>query len=826
MVLALRLRSLAWSLWRYLVIANLSLLVRRALALAILAATLGAGFIAVLPAPARAACFDCTPKPGNQAPTASFTFSPASPGAGGPLTFNGSASNDNDDGGGIATYHWDFGDGSTAVTSATPTTTHTYASPGAYTATLTVTDNDAGSTSGGAKTGTTSHQVTVHTTPIASVTGSRLTFSAVDGGGADTITASYRNDSVCPPLGACTSIVGAISLTDSADAVRAGDGCSQTADAHTVSCDATYVACFLMCPGGPSTMFPKLSEVRVEAKDGADHVDLSGLPSAIVVPGGSTSLSSVIDGGPGDDTIVGGGSTSTIDYGSRTAAVTVDLGAHTGGQAGEHDSLTGIQNIRGGSGADVLSGDDGDNAIDGGAGADHVNGAGGTDTADYSSRQNAVTVTLANGSGTGGESGEGDVLSGIDSVAGGAGDDTITTRDSSGNNVSCGAGVDHVRPDKHDAVNSDCDHIDPFEVTAPTLSGTTRDGETLTADPGTWGGSPLISYQWRRCASGACSDIPGATGQSYTLGHDDVGKTDFVHVSATNDSGSDGADSDHTSVVAPAPPLNTSPPVVSGTLIEGQTLTTTDGAWSGSPATYSYHWRRCDADGAGCVDIPGATSHTYTLVHDDALHRIRAHVTATNAAATGGVSVDSAATSAIQGAPPAPGGTGSPSSSGSSGGSAGSVGAGAPSSQGGSGSSASSSGPGPSGAGSPSLVADTTAPTVTVAVVPKQKRSAVLKKGLKLSISCSEACSFTIQGLLDRKTAARLHIVAASKAPVILAAASGHTTARGKTVFVLRLSKKAKAAFTKLGSVRLTLSTTARDAAGNRSRARVTKVKI
>ena len=47
-----------------------------------------------------------------------------------------------DTGGTITTYNWDFGDGSPAVTLATPTTTHVYAAAGSgYNVTLTVTDN-------------------------------------------------------------------------------------------------------------------------------------------------------------------------------------------------------------------------------------------------------------------------------------------------------------------------------------------------------------------------------------------------------------------------------------------------------------------------------------------------------------------------------------------------------------------------------------------------------------------------------------------------------------------------------------------------------------
>lgn len=78
----------------------------------------------------------------NQPPTASFA-SPASPIAGQSASFNGSGSSDSD--GSVARYDWNFGDG-TALTNGGSTPSHTYASAGMFTVTLTVTDNEGCST--------------------------------------------------------------------------------------------------------------------------------------------------------------------------------------------------------------------------------------------------------------------------------------------------------------------------------------------------------------------------------------------------------------------------------------------------------------------------------------------------------------------------------------------------------------------------------------------------------------------------------------------------------------------------------------------------------
>ncbi|MFC5381901.1 PKD domain-containing protein [Aquipuribacter nitratireducens] len=87
--------------------------------------------------------------PANQSPTASFTTTTSDL----RVTVDGRASSDPD--GTVASYAWAFGDGTTA---SGPTAIRTYAAPGTYTVTLTVTD-DAGATA------QTSRQVTVTAPP-------------------------------------------------------------------------------------------------------------------------------------------------------------------------------------------------------------------------------------------------------------------------------------------------------------------------------------------------------------------------------------------------------------------------------------------------------------------------------------------------------------------------------------------------------------------------------------------------------------------------------------------------------------------------------------
>jgi hypothetical protein len=105
-----------------------------------------------------------------------------------------------------------------------------------------------------------------------------------------------------------------------------------------------------------------------------------------------------------------------------------------------------------------------------------------------------------------------------------------------------------------------------------------------------------------------------------------------VAVTATNGGGSATAVSSPTATVvaSASAPVNSVLPVISGTAQEGQTLSASTGTWSGSPTSFAYQWRRCNAAGASCVDLSGATAQTYLLVSGDVGSTLRVAVTATN----------------------------------------------------------------------------------------------------------------------------------------------------------------------------------------------------
>ena len=180
----------------------------------------------------------------------------------------------------------------------------------------------------------------------------------------------------------------------------------------------------------------------------------------------------------------------------------------------------------------------------------------------------------------------------------------------------------------------------PLNLAAPTISGTVLPGQTLTANDGTWVGTPPITfvYQWLSCAplGGGCSEIPGATEQTHTVGAGEIGDSFEVVVTATNGEGKASATSPETSITGGGvqPPEDVLPPLITGLAVTGQTVSATTGLWNGTEPAFSYQWELCNAAGASCAEIPGAEEATFTIPDGDAGHTLRVIVTASNSAGT------------------------------------------------------------------------------------------------------------------------------------------------------------------------------------------------
>jgi hypothetical protein len=98
-------------------------------------------------------------------------------------------------------------------------------------------------------------------------------------------------------------------------------------------------------------------------------------------------------------------------------------------------------------------------------------------------------------------------------------------------------------------------------------------------------------------------------------------------------------------------PADVSPPSISGTAEQGQTLSVTRGDWTGSPSTYSERWLLCSAAGSGCSTITGASGSTYALPASAVGSTIRVQETAGNGSGSGSPAVSSATAVIISNSP-------------------------------------------------------------------------------------------------------------------------------------------------------------------------------
>jgi hypothetical protein len=167
------------------------------------------------------------------------------------------------------------------------------------------------------------------------------------------------------------------------------------------------------------------------------------------------------------------------------------------------------------------------------------------------------------------------------------------------------------------------------------MSSTAKVGKTLTANKGTWTGSPAptFTYQWYACTQkvlsatqtvpGTCAAINAATQTTLTLTSTHKGKYIAVKVTGTS-AGTDPVSwlsvSTSTKVLMRA--AATTKPTLTGTAKIGKTLTAKKGIWTGSPApTFTYQWYACTRKVSSatqtvpstCKAVSGQTKTTFKL---------------------------------------------------------------------------------------------------------------------------------------------------------------------------------------------------------------------
>src|SRR5271169_6348804 len=173
----------------------------------------------------------------------------------------------------------------------------------------------------------------------------------------------------------------------------------------------------------------------------------------------------------------------------------------------------------------------------------------------------------------------------------------------------------------------------PVNTSPPTIAGKAQEGVTLKAKEGKWsGGSIAYAFQWQRCEpEQECTNIPLATTPEYTARYVDIGSTLRVLVTASNTAGATEAFTERTAAVVGVAPKNIELPAITGTAQEGQLLSVSSGAWSGTvAASYLYSWERCA--GKKCSEIAGANTAGYRVVAADVGDTLRTSVTDQNLA--------------------------------------------------------------------------------------------------------------------------------------------------------------------------------------------------
>jgi hypothetical protein len=197
----------------------------------------------------------------------------------------------------------------------------------------------------------------------------------------------------------------------------------------------------------------------------------------------------------------------------------------------------------------------------------------------------------------------------------------------------------------------------PANVSRPAILGTAQQGDKLRAHHGTFLNASSYRYAWERCDAHAkhCAAISGASKASYRLTAHDVGRRLRVAVAGHNATGTAAAvNSAATAVVVPPPPMSDSPPSISGSAIQGQTLTAALGEWSGKPTSYYFAWVDCNLGGGNCVfrSIASNMASAYQLTDGDVGSTMRVEVWAQNAYGETGPVV-SAPTAVVLPLPPA-----------------------------------------------------------------------------------------------------------------------------------------------------------------------------
>ena len=152
----------------------------------------------------------------------------------------------------------------------------------------------------------------------------------------------------------------------------------------------------------------------------------------------------------------------------------------------------------------------------------------------------------------------------------------------------------------------------------PTVTGTPRVGERLTAVPGTWGPAPVtLYYQWYRGQSA----ISGASASTYVASSADVGQPLSVVVTGRKTGYAEKSLRSAGSAAVDYGAMTVGSPTMAGSTRVGQRISAAPGTWGPAPVSLYYQWFR------GASAISGATASSYVLTPSDLGQQVTVRVT-------------------------------------------------------------------------------------------------------------------------------------------------------------------------------------------------------
>lgn len=504
--------------------------------------------------------------------------------------------------------------------------------------------------------------------------------------------------------------------------------------------------------GGDDVIFGLSGDDVLRGGDGNDAIDYGDVGSGNDQIEGGEGNDLLGGANDGNDAFVGGGGTDTIDFqsGSGVAAVTIDLATGAVTGAGS-DTFSGVENVLGTSGPDVFRGDAAANVLDGRGGNDLLVGRGGSDSLTGGNGIDTADYSAASAGVT--------VNLGTGSVAG------------DGNDVLSGIEKLIGSPHADTLVGGDGDDTFTGRGGADTIIGGVGNDTAVYEDAPAGVVANLASGE---VTGGDGNDTLSAVEALVGSSHDDdltgngeanslvgrLGKDVLAGVGGddTLDGGEDEDTADYSEASA------------------GVTADLGAGSATGEGADTLTAIE--NLTGSGLPDVLTGSSSVNTLAGGGGNDIIRSR--------DGGFDVDICGLGNDSVVADAQDAT-------------------TPDCE------AVDTGASPGGA---AAAADTAAPALTLAVKARQKLLPALRKGLRATAGCSEACAIQAKLLIAKKLAKRL------KLPRVVGKATKNLAVAGSTNMVVKFTAKAKRKLAKLRSVRLTLQLTATDPAGNAALAR------